>query len=319
VVADSTFLVPDSADFDSIGGLWIPAHSDTLAAWRLDWSDGHRTAELWVDSRGLPIRVTSLAGFSLDRSAFEIVNINYRRQREDRPALRAGSVIPETSIAAGVTPDSGVRSMRIRLTAQGRPVAIPADSPASLTHSMENGDLVIRRVAPDSTATAPDSVLAPWLGDAPLLGIGDTVLARQARRIIGDASTPGSKARRLVAWVSRTIRRAPDLNLPRAATVLREGQADVDGHTLLFLALARGSGLPARPVSGILLAGGRFYLHSWAEVYAGGWVAVDPTWGEFPAGANRVGMARGLLARPLDLLPLVGGLDAELITFTQGP
>jgi hypothetical protein len=54
-------------------------------------------------------------------------------------------------------------------------------------------------------------------------------------------------------------------------------------------------------------------------VYLDRWVPVDPTWGELPAQANRVRMATDALARPLDLLPLVAGLDAELLTLTQRP
>ena len=145
------------------------------------------------------------------------------------------------------------------------------------------------------------------------------MIGQRARTIIGDEREPRRVASRLVTWVSQQIGRTPDPAVPRAATVLREGQADVDGHTLLFVALARAAGLPARPVGGILLAGGKFYLHSWAEVYLDGWVPVDPTWGDLPAPANRVRMASGILARPLDLLPLVAGLDAELISLTQFP
>jgi hypothetical protein len=305
VLDDSTFLVPDSADFDSLSGVWIPAHSDTLRAWKLNWSNGNETVQMWVDSRGLPIRLISATGLSLDRSAFEIVTINYRHRRGSQTVMRTGGVVPRTTIAAGVEPESGVASMRVRLSTERDPGEVTLVTRTSLDSL--NGALV------------PDSALAPWLSDAPLLSLGDTTVQNQARTILEDEQDPREKANRLLAWVSQHIKRTPDLLVPRAAMVLRERQADVDGHTLLFVALARASGLPARPVSGILLAGEKFYLHSWAEVYLGGWVPVDPTWGEIPATANRVRLATGTLARPMDLLPLVAGLDAELISLNQRP
>jgi transglutaminase-like putative cysteine protease len=318
VLDDSTFLVPDSADFDSTAGAWVPAHSDTLRAWKLAWSNGSARAEIWVDSRGLPIRTMSETGFSLDRSAFEIVTINYRR-RGLAPDTRGHAVIPRTAIARGVEPARGTSTMRVRIRTGLGPWSPLIDRTAA-TQTSEGDETLVTRAAFDSTTgSASDSSHAAWLRDEPLLGLGDSGLVNRARAILGPTRDPRQVAERLAAWVSQNIARVPDPLVPRAATVLRERQADVDGHTLLFVALARAAGLPARPVSGILLADGKFYLHSWAEVFLGSWVPVDPTWGEFPASANRVRMATGTLARPMDLLPLVAGLEAEVITFTQQP
>ena len=321
VLGDSTFLVPDSADFDSLGGAWIPAHSDTLPAWLLSWSTGRETSLLWVDSRGLPIQLVSAPGLALSRSAFEITTINYRRRRASSGGvnLRPTGVIPRTALGAGVEPPRGVTGMRVRLTTEKGPWSLAADSSATF-QGME-GDVAVARVAsPDSTTGArSDSTMAPWLGNSPRFGVEDPVITGRARAIVGNEQNPRRIADLLVAWVADSIGRQANPLVPRAATVLRERQADVDGHTLLFVALARSAGLPARPVGGILLAGGRFYLHSWAEIFLGGWVPVDPTWGEIPASANRIRLGTGILAHPLDLLPLVAGLDADVLSLTQGP
>jgi hypothetical protein len=217
-------------------------------------------------------------------------------------------------------PDQGIEGMRVSLRTWRGNWALPVDTLAAAVQFMDGDVIVLHRgtFAPSASGTV-DSTLDRWLGDEPLLGIHDSSISRRARAIVGTGSDPWQTASRLVAWVSGNIAPWPDPVIPRAATVLREGRADVDGHTLLFVALARASGLPARTVNGILLAGGKFYLHSWAEVYLDRWVPVDPTWGELPAQANRVRMATDALARPLDLLPLVAGLDAELLTLTQRP
>jgi transglutaminase-like putative cysteine protease len=263
----------------------------------------------------------SSSGLALDRSAFEITTINYRRRRTAGGGgnLRSAGIVPRTAIGAGVEPARAVTSMRVRLTTERGPWSLAADSTAGF-QGMEGDVAVMSEASPDSTVDpAPDTTMAPWLADAPRFGVEDPVIAGRVRTILGDERDPRRMAARLVAWVSDSISRSPNPLVPRAATVLRERQADVDGHTLLLVALARAAGLPARPVSGILLAGGKFYFHSWAEVFLGTWVPVDPTWGEIPASANRIRMGIGILARPLDLLPLVAGLDAELISLTQRP
>lgn len=324
VLDDSVFTVADSAEYDSLGSAWIVAHVDTLRAWKLEWRTGGIASIVWVDPRGLPIRVLSPAGLSLDRSAFEIVTINYRRQRNARPAERPGSVIPRSAIASGAVPEGGVTSMRVLIQAEGQPWNPPGDSLAQAAQFL-SGDTVVTRIgdwdpaADGYSLPSSDTLLPRWREDEPLLGIHDAAIVNRAREIAGGTSNPATAAAQLATWVSQNIKRTAEPVVLRAATVLRNRQADVDGHTVLYVALARAAGLPARSMAGLLLAGDRFYFHSWAEVYLGRWVAVDPTWGGFPADAGRIRVAVGALARPLEMLPRVAGLEVRLLNRTKRP
>jgi transglutaminase-like putative cysteine protease len=87
---------------------------------------------------------------------------------------------------------------------------------------------------------------------------------------------------------------------------------DCNELTVLFVALARAAGRPARPVAGLLRRDGRFYYHAWAEVYLGDWVPVDPMFGQLPADAGRLRLAEGL-ARRVDLLRRIGNLTLETL------
>ena len=82
---------------------------------------------------------------------------------------------------------------------------------------------------------------------------------------------------------------------------------------MLYVALARAAGLPARPVAGLVDLGGRFYYHAWPEVYLGDWVAVDPTLDQFPADAGHVRFVVNGLARQVELLPFIGRLKLEVL------
>ncbi|HEX2648233.1 MAG TPA: transglutaminase-like domain-containing protein, partial [Candidatus Dormibacteraeota bacterium] len=105
--------------------------------------------------------------------------------------------------------------------------------------------------------------------------------------------------------------RAP--GFPGAARVLDTARGDCNEHAVLYIALARAVGLPARAVAGVLEIDGRFYYHAWPEVYLGDWVAVDPMLGQFPADAAHLRFVVGGLARQAELVRALGGLRLEVL------
>ena len=99
----------------------------------------------------------------------------------------------------------------------------------------------------------------------------------------------------------------------RARQVLEAKQGDCNEHTVLYVALARAVGLPARTAVGLVYLRGHFYYHAWPEVWLGEWVAVDPTLGQYPADASHLRFILGGLARQVELIRLIGRLQLEVI------
>jgi transglutaminase-like putative cysteine protease len=95
--------------------------------------------------------------------------------------------------------------------------------------------------------------------------------------------------------------------------VLESRSGDCNEHTQLFVALARAAGIPARAAAGLAHVGGKFYYHAWPEVFVGKWVAVDPTFGQFPADAAHLRFVYGGLARQAELLRLMGTLRIDVL------
>lgn len=313
VGTDTVLEVVDSAAYDSTANRWVPAHADTVQAWAVYLKAGNRQTYLWVDGRGLPIHMGSMGGLTWDRSAFEIVNTNYRREA-GRTAT--GPVIPR-----GVDPAQGLAltpmdSLRARLRMGS---ALPWYFPDSvqvpgLTLDHDRRTLHLARVAMGPAVyqlPAPDSVAGPWLKNGPLLAMEDPVLAAVADSLSGGVSSPNELAIRLTAWVAREITWMPDRVTGTAARAVRDRQGNLDEHALVLVALARHAGLPARTVSGLLFAGDRWYFHAWAEVLLDGWVPVDPTLGQAPADARHLRMGVDQLSHPLELLPLAANLPLE--------
>jgi transglutaminase-like putative cysteine protease len=95
--------------------------------------------------------------------------------------------------------------------------------------------------------------------------------------------------------------------------VLASHRGDCNEHTQLYVAIARAAGIPARAAAGLAYLDGKFYYHAWPEVWLGEWVAVDPTFGQFPADAAHLRFVIGGYARQADLLRLIGTLDVDVL------
>jgi hypothetical protein len=82
---------------------------------------------------------------------------------------------------------------------------------------------------------------------------------------------------------------------------------------VLFNALARAAGIPARTVVGLVYLRGAFYYHAWSEVWLGKWISLDAVLDQFPADVTHVKLIEGEIDRQLDMLQLIGNLRIEVL------
>lgn len=310
VAAESTLVVSDSADLDSTTMTWVPEHFDTVRAFRID-QDGNGVVSSWIDAQGRLVFASSAgdldAGFAMERAAFEIVYENFKKRDTARVARssaapRPGEIIPLTALNAGVTAKPSPRA-RMVVRRNGR------DSVELVQPSAVAANAAPYRIP------ARDTALAHWLAPEPLIQSHDPRIAAQARQIIQRERSPARAAQLLAHWVSRSLTRALPVagSAPSAVKVLQNLRGDCNEATTLFVALARSAGIPSRTVAGLIYLNGRFYYHAWAEVFLSEWVAVDPTFDQFPADAAHFRVATGGLARQVELVPLIGRLKLEVL------
>ena len=58
---------------------------------------------------------------------------------------------------------------------------------------------------------------------------------------------------------------------------------------------------------------------AWPSVWLGGWVAVDPTFNQFPADTTHLSLVRGDLDRQVELLRVIGRLSIDVVSYHPLP
>jgi len=242
------------------------------------------------------------------------------------PADRAAPVAPSPDLVdAQSVPRRGDPRLLQGEVVRLRLVGLSATDPElSRTLDLDGGrqrwtgeELVLTReppvVVPPAGAAPLPAAVAPYLRAEPLIQSDHPALRTAAAEALQGAVAPPVQAERLVRWVWERLAKEGVVGIPSALDVLRNRRGDCNEHTILFVALARAAGLPARILAGLfyLPERERFYYHAWAEVWLGErWVEVDPTFGEVPASLGRVRIIRGGLDRQVELFRVIGRLQA---------
>jgi hypothetical protein len=183
----------------------------------------------------------------------------------------------------------------------------------------------VARIVPDGKK--PFQVITtvtvqPFSYRAKLAKAGNGPLPREVRAYLGagDGFDPASpKLKKIVAelkdknavqtvrniaeWLQKNVEYKHEssnitkLDFKSVNELIDRGSAECRGYTILFVALCRSAGVPARPVWGVVFSPPKgFDSHNWNEVYIAGcgWVPVDPqkpeTFGWLPIDRVRVYM-----------------------------
>jgi len=185
---------------------------------------------------------------------------------------------------------------KLVLAIAGMPEGVVVDGARQRVARREDGALVLTLMpgaVPDepSVTEADRERLGEYLDATEEIQSEHSRIRRRARRIVRRAGDPVDRARRVCRWVHRHVAGRDASDYETALDVLSNLEGDCTEHALLFVALCRAAGLPAREVSGLVYSGPAertFAMHSWAQVYVGEWVDVDPTLNQLPADATHI-------------------------------
>ena len=220
-------------------------------------------------------------------------------------SVKPGQVPAGETIRAWLPfPSTGGRQSDVRLVASDPALGVPSPTNAALTSLyLEKPALAGQptrfTVVFDYIATgfhqpidpeqvrpvaASDPALTPFLAEQPPHLVFSEALRKLSREIVREETNPYRKARRCFQWVGDHIpwagaREYSTLDcLPAYAIARRHGDCGI--QTMLFMALCRLNGIPARWESG-WTTGSDQNMHDWCEIYLApyGWVPVDVSYG----------------------------------------
>jgi hypothetical protein len=320
VLEQDTLLVPDSADFDPGTGRWKPATFDTVPAWRIAEVYGGVQLESWIDGDGRIVEASSPLGFSMRRTEFELA----RQDRDDGRTLASSPVDDDLILSTAVQADVPIGDLeeagQLRFRLGG--VDLSGFDLDGGRQELRGDTLVVTREAwetldPSYDLPYPRMDLRETLRPEPLIQSDDPqirevaeVATRWRQRWTHD---PKRVAEDLSQWVYGYLEKSITFSVPSALQVLEGRQGDCNEHTVLFVAMARALGLPARTAVGLVYVDGAFYYHAWPEVWLDEWVAVDPTFGQTPADAAHIRFVVGGLAQQVEIVRLIGRLEIEVL------
>lgn len=311
--AESTFTVPDSVA-KLAPGQYRVVTIDTVRAWRLSGTDRSVQVHEWVDERGFPIRWWTGGGLTFDREAFEPTLERFRHVSDSltghSPLLPPAAADP--TLLRLRLPNE--RTIVLRgaeyppLDASGPTQRIDGDTITTFEPNSWRGQQAFRPLEP---LPMQDPRFAGDLLDEPRLSPDDTALTARALLLRGSSANAREAAIAIQGWVHGNL----TITDPSTATGARPAAAVLASRTgtpeelaVLTVALARRIGLPARLAGGLLVTKQGVRVHSWAELYVGDWLPVDPTQSSFTASPSHLRLVAGGSGAWPDLLPLAGAL-----------
>ncbi|MBI5559062.1 MAG: transglutaminase domain-containing protein [Deltaproteobacteria bacterium] len=252
----------------------------------------------WIDEEGKVIKEESPAGFVfLAEPEFKARDIS--RKGED--ILRSVAVP-----FAGDLPDlAGREEMAFRLV-------LPEETQFDLQGGRQQlqGDMVtIRREAVPALEAGVCPGLTDELAASPYVQADHEKIAARAGEISRGLDSPLPKVRAIARWVYENLEKRPVIGIPDAVTTLATGVGDCNEHAVLFAALARSAGIPARIAAGVTFHQGAFYYHAWNEVCVGDqWLTLDTTRDQLPADLSHIRFVIGETKEQMKIGGLLGRL-----------
>jgi hypothetical protein len=283
-----------------------------IPAFRVELAFAGLTTTSWVTDTGEVVREESPMGLITVRESAEQAQAMAVSARGRTDLIEDAAVRPEMK---GRIDDPRSVS-RLVMRVEGADLSSPDLQGAG---QAVRGDIVELRDPRELVAQRGEGDLSMYLAPGRFIESDDPAIVEEARAALqGVTGGPRERAERLTRHVNALLDKSPTVSLPSARDVLRTKVGDCNEHTVLYVALARAAGIPARIATGLTFVRGAFYYHAWPEVYIdegrgrGYWLPVDPTLNQFPADATHLRLARGGLESQAAILPLIGRLKISV-------
>ena len=273
------------------------------------------SSETFVDPAGVPLELT----------IGQVFTLRLEPEKQAKDVRYTSDVVRLGCIRLDPAPRNVARiqSLRLRIEGAHETFGLINDDRQRWTKQADGSYLIDSRVPhfePLKAARLPvpakrfEKELKPTL----FVQSDDERIKTLARQIVGDERDAYLAALKLARWVHTNLRKVGTAAVSNAVETLQARAGDCTEHTVLFVALARAAGIPARQVSGVTAVekGEGLYFHAWAEVWVGQWLAIDPTLCQAVADATHIKFVQGGDEQQFKILAFIGTLKAKLLEQT---
>lgn len=294
-----------------------------ISAWKVTETFRGQTEYLWITDSGEVVKEFHPSGFSAYKisrnqalellsksatlnldliSALAIESNRYLENPRGVKYLKAKLIGPELS---GLELDGDGQKL------SGRSIEVMYAQPPARGYNLPfSGDAELEKYL------APD-----WQVQS-----NDTAIIQKTREVLQGEKDSVKAAAKLTSFVSGYVEDSMVAAIPSAVEVLNQRKGACKEHTVLFTAMARAAGIPARMAAGLVYSDAYlikgFYYHAWAEVFLadadgknGRWIRVDPTFNQFPADATHIRLKTGNLEAMISLMQVVGQTKIEVVEY----
>ena len=253
------------------------------------------TAKLWIDANGVnyrtevPLMGLSMVTLKTDKETalggIEEVDIVLQTRilpSGKFPTPKAKYLEAEVRLSTGNIAEVVMSTPRQKLAVNYNGIGVP-------NPSYKLSIRVPSIVAEDCLNLPIQNVEDEFLTASAYIQADHPDIQAKAAEILEDEVNSWDAAEKLCRWVYTAIEeKEMSGGFASSLTALQSLSGDCTEHTVLFIALARAAGIPARICSGIVFAKDAFYYHFWPEVYVGQWVQMDPTLDQVIADATHI-------------------------------
>ncbi len=213
-----------------------------------------------------------------------------------------------------------VESWLLRLTGVAN-MKIPSDHRQTIKKQPDGSYHLVLRRDFSTGIIEPLSDEKTYLANTPRYGLDIDAIRSVAGRLKGNSKDRLEVAFRIQHWVYHNLEPRYAANSSRAIDVYLQKAGDCTEHALLFVALARAAGIPAREVGGLVYidSDGTPLLgwHAWAEIHTGEqWLSIDPAFDQVYVDAGHIKLSEG--TTDMTWVNSVGKLKAFIVGIDEG-
>lgn len=212
------------------------------------------------------------------------------------------------------------QSSRMRVVFSGIPADMARDTERQRWSEKPGGlrEVVVLREGvkignPDSSYNGKEQKEA--LAETARIQLSDPAIQKVASMLKAESKSKRKLAAGILEWVFKNLEKRYTPTFSNASETMQTRVGDCGEHAVLYVALARAAGLPAREVTGIVYSPEiqGFGFHAWVEVWLNGWTSIDPSWNQFPVDPTHLAFASGGVAEQVRIVTLIGTMNVEAI------